>query len=129
MEFKVDDIEFKGNIDLSNEICVKSIYKNYYVYYSNKNLNTIIQEIYNDNDFIFIDRNVYNLDQNTFNYLNNIIIFDAIENNKNIEKVLELTDKLNSINFTKKNKLIVIGGGITQDVGGFAAAIYKRGIN
>ena len=30
---------------------------------------------------------------------------------------------------SKKNKLIVIGGGITQDVGGFAAAIYKRGIN
>jgi 3-dehydroquinate synthase len=129
MEFKVDDIEFKGNIDLSDEICVKSLYKNYNVYYNNKNLNTIIQEIYNDNDFIFIDRNVYNLDPNAFSCLNNILIFDAIEDNKNIEKVLELTDKLYSINFTKKNKLIVIGGGITQDVGGFAAAIYKRGIN
>jgi 3-dehydroquinate synthase len=129
MEFKVDDVEFKGNIDLSDEICIKSLHKNYYVYYINKNLNTIVKEIYNDNDFIFIDRNVYNLDPDTFNYLNNIMVFDAIENNKNIEKVLELTDKLNSINFTKKNKLIVIGGGITQDVGGFAAAIYKRGIN
>ena len=32
-------------------------------------------------------------------------------------------------NFNKKNKLIVIGGGITQDVGGFASAIYKRGIS
>jgi len=43
--------------------------------------------------------------------------------------VLELTDKLYSLNFTKNNKLIVIGGGITQDVGGFAAAIFKRGID
>ena len=25
MEFKVDDIEFKGNIDLSNEICVVNV--------------------------------------------------------------------------------------------------------
>lgn len=129
MEFKIEDVEFKGIIDLSNEICIKSLYKNYNVYYSNKNLNNIINEIYTNNDFIFIDRNVYNLDPDTFNCLNNIMIFDAIENNKNIEKVLELTDKLYSINFTKKNKLIVIGGGITQDVGGFAAAIYKRGIN
>ena len=129
MEFRVDDVEFKGNVDLSDEICVKSLYKNYNVYYSNKNLNTIIQEIYKNNDFIFIDRNVYNLDPDALVGLNNIIIFDAIENNKNIEKVLELTDKLYFINFTKKNKLIVIGGGITQDVGGFASAIYKRGIN
>ena len=128
MEFKIDDIEFKGSIDLSDEICVKSLYKNYNVYYSNKNLNTIIKEIYNNNDFIFIDRNVYNLYPFIFED-KNILIFDALECNKVIEKVFELIDKLYHLNFTKKNKLIVIGGGITQDVGGFAASIYKRGIN
>jgi 3-dehydroquinate synthase len=128
MEFTVDNFVFKGDLDLSDEICIKSLYKNYNVYYSNKSLNSIIKEIYNKNDFIFIDKNVYNLDTSIFDY-KNILVFDAIENNKNIENVLELTDKLYAINFTKQNKLIVIGGGITQDVGGFAAAIYKRGIN
>jgi 3-dehydroquinate synthase len=43
-----------------------------------------------------------------------------------MESVLNIIDIMK--NFTKKNKLIVIGGGITQDVGGFVAGIYKRGI-
>lgn len=128
MEFKIDEIIFKGELDLSDHIEIKSAFKNYDVYYSSKNLDTLVKEIYINNDFIFIDRNVYNLSPDTFIDIKNILIFDAVEENKVIEFVLELTDKLYQINFTKKNKLIVIGGGITQDVGGFAAAIYKRGI-
>jgi 3-dehydroquinate synthase len=90
----------------------------------------MVKETYETNDFIFIDKNVYNLNPNIFiNLKKNILIFEAIENNKVIESVLKLTDHLYDIKFTKNNKLIVIGGGITQDVGGFAAAIYKRGIN
>jgi len=129
MEFEIDNIKFNGKIDLSDKIEIKSSTKIYNVYYSNKNLDDIVKETYKENDFIFIDRNVYNLNPSSFDNIKNILIFNAIENNKNIENVLILTDKLYEINFTKKNKLIVIGGGITQDVGGFASAIYKRGIN
>jgi 3-dehydroquinate synthase len=128
MEFEIDDIHFNGHINLSGNIQIKSLLKTYDVCYSNNNLDTLLKEAYEHNDFIFIDKNVYNLNYNSFNNLTNILIFDAIEQNKVIEKVIELTDILYKINFTKKNKLIVIGGGITQDVGGFAAAIYKRGI-
>ena len=128
MEFQVDDHKFSGEIDLSNNIKIKSAIKNYDVFYSSKNLDTLINETYVVNDFIFIDRNVYNLSPSTFNTLKNILIFDATETNKVIESVLELIDKLYNIKFTKQNKLIIIGGGITQDVGGFAATIYKRGI-
>ena len=42
--------------------------------------------------------------------------------------VLKIVDLLFEVKFNKKNKLLVIGGGITQDVGGFIAAIYKRGL-
>jgi 3-dehydroquinate synthase len=128
MEFQVDDHKFSGEIDLSDNIKIKSSIKNYGVFYSSKNLDTLINETYEVNDFIFIDRNVYNLSPSTFKTLKNILIFDAIETNKVIESVLELIDQLYNIKFTKQNKLIIIGGGITQDVGGFAAAIYKRGI-
>ena len=128
MEFNIDNIQFNAKIDLGDKIEIKSAFKTYDVFYSNKDLDKLIKNIYENNDFIFIDRNVYNLSPDTFNDFKNILIFDAIEKNKVIESVLILTDNLYSINFTKKNKLIVIGGGITQDVGGFAAAIYKRGI-
>jgi 3-dehydroquinate synthase len=130
MEFSIDDVEFFGEVDLSDIIEIKSNRTNYNVYYSSKTLDELFKEVYENEDFIFIDRNVYNLSVDTFKSLNktNIVVFDAIEENKNIESVLQITDALYNINFTKKNKLIVIGGGITQDVGGFAAAIYKRGI-
>ena len=101
MEFTIDNVFFKGNIDLSDEICVKSLHKIYGVYYSNKSLTTIVNEIYNSNDFIFIDRNVYNIDINIFEN-KNVVVFDALETNKNIESVLKLTDKLYSSRFTKK---------------------------
>jgi 3-dehydroquinate synthase len=128
MEFKIDNIQFNAEINLSNKIEIKSAFKIYDVFYSNEDLDKLIKNTYENNDFIFIDRNIYNLSPHTFNELNNVLIFDAVEKNKVIESVLILTDNLYKINFTKKNKLIVIGGGITQDVGGFAAAIYKRGI-
>ena len=129
MDFIVDDINFKGTIDLSDEINIQSSNKNYSLFYSAKNLDTLIKEIYESNDFIFIDKNVYNLSPLSFINFKNLLQFDAIESNKVIESVLELTDILYNIKFTKQNKLIIIGGGITQDVGGFAAAIYKRGIS
>ena len=125
MEFEIDNYNFSKEIDLSDNIKIKSLSKTYDVFYSKKDLDTLINELYESNDFIFIDRNVYNLSPLIFQNNKNIMIFDAIENNKVIESVLQLTDQLYNINFTKKNKLIVIGGGITQDVGGFAAAIYK----
>ena len=129
MNFLVNNKIFSTELDFSDRIIIKSSNKNYNVFYRNNNLNELITEIYKENDFLFIDRNVYNLSTHTFDKINNIYIFDAIEHNKTMESVLHLTDMLYTQIFTKKNKLIVVGGGITQDVGGFAAAIYKRGIN
>ena len=129
LDFDIDNVKFTGKMDYSDEIIINSASKTYNVHYSNKKLNDLIQETYNPDDFIFIDINVFNLNPLLFEKYQNILLFDAIESNKNIEHVLKLTDKLHEINFTKKNKLIVIGGGITQDIGGFACAIYKRGIN
>ena len=129
MNFSVQDVIFSNELDFSDTIKIQSSRKIYDVVYSNKTLDTLVNEIYKENDLIFIDRNVYNLSQSTFICIKNIYIFDASEDTKNIDSVLQITDLLYSINFTKQNKMIVIGGGITQEVGGFAAGIYKRGIN
>lgn len=130
MEFKVNSTSFSGIIDDSDNVDIKSYNKIYNVIYNQNHLSKIIDEEYETNDFIVIDRNVYNLDESCFQNVNSkyFFIFDAIENNKTIESVLKIIDLLFEVKFNKKNKLLVIGGGITQDVGGFVSAIYKRGI-
>ena len=43
----------------------------------------------------------------------------------NVNKILQI---LLNKNFSRQDCLITIGGGITGDVGGFAASLYKRGL-
>ena len=56
-------------------------------------------------------------------------IFAANEKNKNLSYVYKIIEILLNKNFSRKDCVITIGGGITGDVGGFAASLYKRGIN
>ena len=129
MNFNVNSVDFFSEMNLQDNIQIKSSRKEYNVCYSNKDLEDLVKEIHISGDFIFIDRNVYNLNPFIFENIKTKMLFDAIEDNKNIESVLKLIDELYNLKFNKKNKLVVVGGGITQDVGGFAAAIYKRGSN
>ena len=55
--------------------------------------------------------------------------FKASEKNKNIHHINKILQILLSKNFSRQDCLITIGGGITGDVGGFAASLYKRGLN
>ena len=57
-----------------------------------------------------------------------IHFFNANEKNKNQENVNIILNKLLKNNFRRNDCIISIGGGITGDVAGFAASIYKRGI-
>jgi 3-dehydroquinate synthase len=52
----------------------------------------------------------------------------ANEKNKNQKNINIITEFLLKKNFSRQDCLISIGGGITGDIGGFAASIYKRGI-
>jgi 3-dehydroquinate synthase len=54
--------------------------------------------------------------------------FHAKELNKNQKSVNKILDILLEKNFMRNDCLISIGGGITGDVSGFAASIYKRGL-
>lgn len=47
---------------------------------------------------------------------------------KEISTVLEIVDFLERQKATKSSMLFVVGGGIIQDLGAFAAAMYKRGL-
>ena len=55
-------------------------------------------------------------------------IFKSNEINKNQKSVNKILQVLLKNNFNRNDCLISIGGGITGDVAGFAASIFKRGI-
>lgn len=50
------------------------------------------------------------------------------EGGKNMESVTRIWDKLEEIGATRRSLVLNIGGGVVTDLGGFAAACYKRGI-
>ena len=54
--------------------------------------------------------------------------FIANEKNKNQKNVNKIIDIMLNKNFTRDDCLISIGGGITGDVSGFAASLFKRGL-
>ena len=55
--------------------------------------------------------------------------FKASEKNKNINYINAILKILLNKNFSRQDCVITIGGGITGDVGGFAASLYKRGLS
>lgn len=56
-------------------------------------------------------------------------IFPAGEKNKTWQCLTGLLDELLKHGFTRESLLIALGGGVTGDMTGFAAAIYMRGIS
>lgn len=92
---------------------------------SNSDLTDVWRNDYFPGDLFLVDENVWDLvktpEEHTFK-------ITAIEENKTMNSVFKLLDFLLEKNLTKKNKLIVIGGGITQDIGSFTCHILKRGV-
>lgn len=84
----------------------------------------------NSKNILIIDQKVYALygknidwpDSRTFQV-------PATEIFKGMEGVLALYDFLHQHQITKGETLVVVGGGITQDISAFVAATYKRGLN
>ena len=54
--------------------------------------------------------------------------FKASEMNKNFGNVNKILDILLNKNFSREDCVISIGGGITGDISGFAASLFKRGL-
>ena len=57
-----------------------------------------------------------------------IYFFKANEINKNINYVRKILEILLKKNFSRDDCVISVGGGITGDVSGFAASLFKRGL-
>lgn len=81
---------------------------------------------------VIVDANVYRLYKPLFDRWftgEEIICFDAVEANKNIEGVLALCDRVMAFAAKKNLTILSFGGGIVQDVTGFLASVLYRGVN
>ena len=56
------------------------------------------------------------------------IAIEATEEEKSMETVLLITRSLLEAGASRKALVVAVGGGITTDLAGFAASIYKRGV-
>jgi len=54
--------------------------------------------------------------------------FDSSEKNKNQKSIIKILSILLKKNFNRNDCVISIGGGITGDISGFAASMFKRGL-
>ena len=57
-----------------------------------------------------------------------VITIEAGEEHKNVEMLTHVWREMAAAGLTRKSATICIGGGVTTDLGGFAAATFKRGI-
>ena len=56
------------------------------------------------------------------------IEFNATEQNKTLNQVSHLTEKLLELGTDRDSFILVVGGGITTDIGAFTSSIYFRGV-
>jgi len=81
-----------------------------------------------ENSLVIIDTNVYNLYPQLLTR-DNYIKFLCTEDFKNLDGVNNILLELVKRKINKKTEIVAIGGGVLQDVVGFCASIYHRGIN
>jgi 3-dehydroquinate synthase len=78
--------------------------------------------------YYLIDSLVAELHHSSITSSTNIYRFNALEYKKTLFSVAKVLEWLRKSGATRNSKLIVIGGGITQDIGTMAASMYMRGI-
>ncbi|MFV0499790.1 MAG: hypothetical protein ACK5NF_07215 [Bacilli bacterium] len=83
--------------------------------------------------FLCIDHRVLKLHKK---YLSNVIenscgyiTIDSTENNKNFNTVNNILSSLFNYNVGRNDIVVSIGGGVCGDIVGYAASIYRRGVN
>ena len=123
----------------NQEIKFKNLNHNYSILIGNNILNLLPKKIKllcpkTKNIALIIDKNVPNkfkkIIKNKLKNYNLITLpFVANEKQKSIKTVSFYLNKLLSKNFNRSDLIISVGGGITGDVTGFIASIFKRGVN
>ena len=109
---------------------IKSLIRDYKVFFSGSVFESLHSELKPD-DVIFIDKNVFShLPIGVQNIIttNKHVFIDANEGQKSYTALTPIIENLIKNRFRKNNRLIAIGGGITQDMTAFIASMMYRGV-
>lgn len=112
-------------------ITVKSLLNDYTVDFGGSVTDEIKTLMQQNTVHFLVDSRVYDLYKSKLEILENaasLIKIEAIEENKDIQVVQNIALTLLRDGITKNDLLVVIGGGIIQDLGAFSAHILMRGI-
>ena len=118
-KFFIQNIKLEASTEKVTKFTVHSHPKNYDVLFEP------FKNIFTEDQVVLVDKNIQQLYDI---HHSKLIVIEAIEENKCIETVLDVCETLLKYNFDKGNTLIVIGGGIIQDIGAYTAKTFKRGI-
>jgi len=131
-DFLVQGRKFTARTDMADlsEFEVRSVPRPYKVTWSDEKdtfagVRSIMEQ--NTGNVLFGDRKVFGLHAGG-HLPSRTMQVSATEEFKALDGVTDLIDFLMKGGFTKGEKLVVVGGGIMEDVGAFAGAVYKRGI-
>lgn len=75
---------------------------------------------------LYADRVCRSLAENGFEY--DTFVFPAGEQSKNLATLSDILEFMAESQLTRSDLVIALGGGVTGDMAGFAAAVYARGI-
>lgn len=80
--------------------------------------------------FYIVDKNCYQCNKEKMNFLNgeNIFFVTSTEKNKSFKTYRKIINELLKKQYTKKDTLVGVGGGIVCDLTTFVAGTFKRGI-
>ena len=123
---------------MSTKLLIKTKSKNYPIFIG-KNILKKIKNIFKSNNINFnkclivVDKkvpkkNLIILKKNIKCKEIIIYLLNSSEKNKNQNTINKILEKLFKYNFKRNDIIISLGGGITGDVSGYAASIFKRGL-
>jgi 3-dehydroquinate synthase len=116
---------------VSDRISVKSFKHTYDVRFES-DFAAALREHYRDGDVIVVDatvRKLYAAKLDPILSKSTHIALEPSEDVKSYQGVGPIIQQLIDMGFRKNNRLIAVGGGITQDVTAFAASILFRGVD
>ena len=116
--------------DPSEAMKISSHKGHYYVSYSHE-VSVLVNALEVRNAVFLVDERVLQLHENKLKTLLDrrpVVAIDALESNKSLEIMPKTLETLLDAGVRRGDTLVVIGGGIVQDIGCFIASTLFRGL-
>jgi len=115
---------------MHNSMIIKSKMRDYSIFFVEYFLNSL-KEYAKQNSFFIVDSLIYETYGDRINATvsqDRLLVIEANERNKTIDKSQEIIETLVAGNFRRNDRLVAIGGGVIQDITAFTASILYRGV-